>query len=390
MRLSFPSWQQDEPGSSDWWKARIAAFEESHPGVTIEFSKIAVGEVADKLLTQFAGGAPPQIVHMPYLNLLPFASQGFLEPLDGYLEGTDILENWTSLQEGCTWEDQTFALLLLAYGYSMVYNEKLFTDAGVTLPTDPQSFIEAAKALTKAPDQFGYGTTTQPGFNMFSHVSVFIIGNGGRVADENGPIVNQPEAVEAVGWWVDLVKSGVTPTGMETGPLRQLMQQGKLGMWFDGPWGQGFIKEASPDVLPNIKVARLPFSKIYGGASNVIAIPKDIPDEEKAVVAEFILSLATPEAQQEYNLMYCTPTARQDVEVSDEEVHASCPLIDPWVEALSSPDLVDYFPRSLATKTQELTRLFSESMQRLITSDAAVQDEMDQLQAQLEALAAES
>ena len=390
MRLSFPSWQQDEPGSSDWWKARIAAFEEAHPGVTIDFTKIAVGEVADKLLTQFAAGSPPQIVHVPYLNLLPFAAQGFLEPLDGYLADTDILQNWTPIQQGTQWEGQTYALLLLAYGYAMVYNEKLLTDAGVSVPTTPADFVAAAKALTKGPDQFGFGTTTQPGFNIFSHISVFIIGNGGRVATDEAPTVNSPEAVEAVGWWVDLVKSGVTPTGMETGPLRQLLQQGKLAMWFDGPWGQGFIKDAPPEVQPNLKVARLPFPKIFGGASNVIAIPKDIPDDEKAMVWEFIKSLATPEAQADYNLKYCTPTARTDVTVPAEEVHASCPLIDPWVEALNSPDLVDYFPRALATQTQEMTRLTGETLQRLITSDASVQEELDSLQAQFEALAAES
>src|SRR5688500_15444314 len=101
MRLSFPSWQQDEPGSSDRWNARIAAFQESHPGVTIEFTKVPVGEVADRLTTQFAGGQPPQIIHLPYLNLIPFADQGFLEPLDTYFEQTDIGQVWTPLQEGC-------------------------------------------------------------------------------------------------------------------------------------------------------------------------------------------------------------------------------------------------------------------------------------------------
>jgi multiple sugar transport system substrate-binding protein len=389
VTLRFPSWQQDEPGSSDWFKARIADFEASHPGVTIDFTKIAVGEVADKLLTQFAAGDPPQILHIPYLNLLPFASQGFLEPLDPYFANTDILANWSPLQSGCQWEGTNYALLLLAYGYSMIYNEKLLNDAGVAVPTTPEELVAAAKTLTVGPDQFGYGTTTIPGSNLFTHIAVWIVGAGGHITDDNGPTINSPEAVQGVSYWVDLVKSGVTPTSMETGPLRQLLQQGKLAMWFDGPWGQGFIKTAPPEVQPNLKVAQLPFPHIFGGSSNVIAIPKDIPDNEKQLSWEFLQSLTTPEAQRDYNLMYCTPTARTDVEVPEADVAASCPVIDPWVQALNSPNLVDYFPKALATQTSDLINMTSETLQRLITSDASVQDELDSLQKQLEDLKAD-
>jgi multiple sugar transport system substrate-binding protein len=389
VTLRFPSWQQDEPGSSDWFKARIADFEASHPNVTIDFTKIPVNEVADKLTTQFAAGDPPQILHIPYLNLLPFAAQGFLEPLDSYFEQTDILQNWTPLQSGCEWEGVNYALLLLAYGYSMVYNEQLLNDAGVAVPTTAEEMIAAAKTLTVGPDQFGYGTTTVPGSNLFTHVSVWIVGAGGHVTTDDAPSINTPEAVEGVSNWVELVKAGVTPTSMETGPLRQLLQQGKLAMWFDGPWGQGFMNSAPDEVKPHLKATQLPFPHIFGGSSNVMAIPKDISDDEKQLVWEFIQSLATPEAQAEYNVMYCTPTARTGVEVPEDELLASCPAINSWVEALNSPDLVDYFPKALATKTSQLIDLTSETMQKLITSDASVQDELDKLQAQLEDLQAQ-
>jgi len=388
ITLNFPSWQEDEPGSGDWWRARIAAFEESHPGVTIEFTKVGVNEIADRLLTQFAGGQPPQIVHLPYVNLIPFADQGFLEPLDSYFAQTDIPETWTPLQQGCEWNGETYALLLLAYGYAMIYNEALLQEAGVDVPTTPEALTEAAIAATESPAQFGFGTNTLPGNNMFASVSTFIVGHGGHVAAGDGPTINTPEAVAGVSQWVDLVRTPTTPTGMESGPMRQLLAQGNMAMWFDGPWGQGFIAGAPPEVQPNIKVAQMPFANTFGGSSNIVAMPASIPDEEKQLVWEFIQSLSTPEAQREYVTMYCTPSARQDVDVPAEELHEHCPLIDAWIDALNSPNLVDYFPRPLATNTAEVIRLVSESMQRLITSDAEVQPELDQLQAQLEELAA--
>ena len=386
MTLSFPSWQQDEPGSSVWWKARIAEFQTAHPNVTIEFTKVSVNEHADKLLTQFAAGSPPQIVHVPYLNLIPFADKGFLEPLDDYFKQSDIGQSWSPLQSGTVWKGQSFALLLLAYGYSMIYNEQLLKEAGVDIPKSGPDFVKAAKTLTKKPDQFGFGTPTTPGFNLFTFLSTFIIGNGGRVADETKVTVNSPEAVEGVSWWVDLVKSSATPTGTDTGPLRQLLGQGKLALWFDGPWGQGFVNMAAEAVKPNLKVERMPFKKVFGGSSNVIAIPTAIPADQKQMVWEFIKSLSTPAAQRDYTLKYCTPSARKDAEVAPADLHASCPLIDTWVESLNSPDLVDYFPRALATKTSEMTKMVSDTAQTLITSDASVSTELDKLQTQLEGL----
>jgi multiple sugar transport system substrate-binding protein len=386
MTLQFPSWQQDEPGSSDWWKARIADFEQTHPGVNIEFTKIGVSDIAPTLLTQFSAGSPPQIIHLPFLNMFQFADQGFLEPLDNWLETTDVPEIWTPLQQGTQWEGSTYAILLLAYGYAMIYNEMMFEEAGQAIPTTSQEFVNSVKAITKPPDIFGYGTTTQPGFNMLIHMETFMIGNGGHLMTDGVPSVITPEAIEGVSQWVDIVKSGASPTGLGTGELRQLLTQGKSASYFDGPWGQGFIRDADPEVKPHLKVTRLPFEKVFGGSSNIVAMPATLPQEQKEVVWEFIQSLTTPEAQKDYVLKYCVAPSRQDLDIPSDELHESCPLIDPWLEASNSPDLVDYFPYGLETKAIELSNLVSESGQVLITTDTPVEEEMERLQQRMEDL----
>ena len=35
VTLDFPSWQAEEPGVAEWWRALIAEFERTHPGVRI-------------------------------------------------------------------------------------------------------------------------------------------------------------------------------------------------------------------------------------------------------------------------------------------------------------------------------------------------------------------
>jgi multiple sugar transport system substrate-binding protein len=387
MTLQFPSWQQDEPGSSDWFKKRIAEFTTANPQVKIEFTKVANADIASNFLTKFSAGAPPQIVHLPFLNMFDFASQGFLEPLDDYFKGTDILQNWSPLQSRTIWQGKSYALLLLAYGYSMIYNEKMFQDAGITtLPKDGASWVEAVKKLTKKPDVFGTGICTVPGFNFFIHMQEYILGAGGNMMLNGVPAANTPEAVQGVKWWAEVIKAGATPTGTDTGPMRQMLEQGKMATYLDGPWGQGFIKIAKPEVLPYLKVAPMPFKKSLGGLSNVIGMPSSLPAEQKAVVWEFIKSLTTPQAQKEYLLMYCSPPGRINSGATDAEVKAACPLIPPWIDAFNSPDLVDYFPYGLEQKTAKLQNIVSQVGQKIATQDVDIKTELDGLQKQLEDL----
>jgi multiple sugar transport system substrate-binding protein len=265
-----------------------------------------------------------------------------------------------------------------------MYNEQLFEEAGIDIPTTGEEFVAAAKALTVAPDQFGFGTTTNPGSNMANHIITMITGAGGRVTTDGVPSVNTPEAVLGMEWWVDIVKSGASPTGMDTGPLRQLFQQGKMAMYFDGPWGQGFIAGADENVRPYLKAAPMPFGGIVpGGISNVISMAADIPDDEKEITWAFLESMTTPEAQKDYVLKYCVAPARQGLDITEEELLASCPLIDSWLAAGASDNLVDTFPTGLETVTSDLFDMLSETGQILITSDASVQAEMDKLQENL-------
>ena len=84
--LKFVSWQVDDGGMGDWWKAAIAKFEEEHPDVSIEFTKVERASYADTMTTLFAGGQPPHIVHLASFEYQNFAENGWMENLDPWLE----------------------------------------------------------------------------------------------------------------------------------------------------------------------------------------------------------------------------------------------------------------------------------------------------------------
>lgn len=383
--LRFPSWQQDEPGVSAWWKEQIAAFERTHPGVRIEFTKVPLAEHTDRLIAQFAAGTPPQIVHVPAQTFFPFADRGWLEPLDRYLDETDVKKTYHTLQaKECVWKGTTFCVLMLNYGYAWVYNEKLLRAAGKSVPRNVAEYVEALKAMTDAKNgQYGIGIVTLPGFNMVAHIAVFVYGAGGRWTDERGnPSVTAPEVVQGFKWWKEVVLTA-TPIGQESGRLRQLVMEGKVASYNDGPWMQGFALRANPDVRPHLRAAPLPFKATMGGPSNVVAIPRSISEDEKRLVWDFIKSGTVRDAQVRYTVAVGAPAPRQDVTVPNE-MRKDLPFFDVYVDAAKRA--VSWVPFGLEIRANEFIRLVSEHAQRMIVRNEPVERVLQDLQKELEAL----
>lgn len=383
--LRFPSWQQDEPGVSNWWKERIAAFEQAHPGVRIEFTKIPLAEHTDKLITQFAANSPPQIVHVPAQTYFPFADRGWLEPLDTYPGMDEVKKTYHPLQtKTCVWKGATDCVLMLNYGYAWVYNDKLLKAIGRAVPRNGNDYVQTVAALTdRQRRQFGVGIVTLPGFNMVAQIAVFVYGTGGRWTDDSGnPAVLTPQVVQGFKWWKQAVLTA-TPVGQESGPLRQLVMEGKVASYSDGPWMQAFAMQADPAVKPYLRAAPLPFQATMGGPSNVVAIPKSIPQAEKQLVWEFIRSAATKEAQVGYGIAVGAPPPRLDVTIP-ADARKNLPFFEVYVDA--AKHAVSWIPFGLETKASEFIQIVSQHAQRMIVQNEPVEKVLQDLQKALEGL----
>lgn len=383
--LRFPSWQQDEPGVSGWWKEQIAAFERTRPGVRIEFTKVPLAEHTDKLIAQFAAGSPPQIIHVPAQTFFPFADRGWLESLDRSLDETDVKKTYHPLQaKECVWKGSTYCVLMLNYGYAWVYNEKLIRAAGKSVPRNVEDYIDVLKSVTDQKNgQYGIGIVTLPGFNMVAHIAVFVYGAGGRWTDDRGnPSVTTPEVVQGFKWWKEVVLAS-TPIGQESGRLRQLVMEGKVASYNDGPWMQGFALRANPDVRPHLRAAPLPFKATMGGPSNVVAIAKMISEDEKRLAWDFIKSGTTKDAQMRYALAVGAPAPRLDASLP-AEMRKDLPFFEVYIDAAKRA--VSWIPFGLEVRANEFIRLVSEHAQRMIVRNEPVERVLQDLQRELEAL----
>ncbi len=391
--LKFISWQVDERGYGDWWRQAIAEFESTHPDVKIEFTKVARDEYADTMLTLFASGSPPEIVHLASFEYQKFADNGWLEDLGPWVEQSDLdLSNWAG-QEKCVWEGTTNCVMLLYFGFVMAYNERLLSEAGVQVPTTYDEFIEAARTLTidkdgdGITDQFGTAHQTTAGNQYLHEMLNYILDAGGYWTDSEGkPAMNTPEMIEGLSRWKTILTEGLTPLDMGSGETRQLFNEERIAMRVDGPWIFGVMRGADPAVLEHLKLAPPPFSPPVGGSSNIITMPSDISQDKKELVWDFIEIVTSEDFQKRFAEEGASPAPRPGA-VTDA-VYERVPHFDLLIETQQAAAAagVDRIPLGLEIQFNEFAKIVRNEVQRMVIEDLDPAEVAARLQEQAEAL----
>ena len=373
--LKFISWQVDEAGMGEWWREVIDRFEAGNPGVSVEFTKVDRGAYADTMTTLFAGGQPPQIVHLASFEYQNFAENGWMENLDPWLEKDGVdLTGWAG-QSTCVWNDETACIMLLYFGFMMAYNPEILAEAGLDVPTNYEEFLAAARATTKdlngdgITDQFGTGHETKGGAGQYlTELLNYVLDAGAYWTDKQGNVtIDTPEMIEGLTRWKTIYGEGLTPRDMSSGEIRKLFADGKMALRLDGPWLYGTMKKgAAADIL---KVAVPALSPPVGGSSNVLGMAADIPDEEKQLVWEFIRLTMTPEFQRKYATLAgnTPPSPTADVSGVEETVPHFQIVVDTQKAAAAAG--VDRIPTGLEVQYGEFGKMVQEEVQRMLIED---------------------
>ncbi|WP_164470439.1 ABC transporter substrate-binding protein [Bosea sp. Root483D1] len=390
--LKFVSWQKDERGVGDWWGSVIKEFEATHPGVKIEWTKVERGAYADTMTTLFAGGKPPDIVHLASFEFQKFADNGWLEPLDGYIKDAKFdLKGWAG-QDTCTWNKQTVCTMMLYFGYIFAYNEEMLKKEGLSVPKTYADFLAAAQKLTKdingdgIVDQFGTGHETKGGGGQYmSEMMNYTLDAGGRWTNDAGKVtINTPEMIEGLSRWKTIVKSSLTPRDLPAGEVRQMFADGKIAMKMDGPWLYPIIQKGK--AKDQIKLGMVPFTPPVGGSSNVLGIAADAPKENKKLVWDFIAIATSDKFQSSYATLGASPppSPRADTSAASKDT----PHFDLLVKATkaAADAKVDRIPKGLELQFNEFAKMVMEESQRMIIQDLDPKTVAATMQAKAEAL----
>ena len=181
--------------------------------------------------------------------------------------------------------------------------------------------IEVARALTVdttgdgAVDQYGFvfPTVTHAGVETTATSFLFEYDPDGHWVNEAGEL-NRDAITFAWTQMRRLIADGSVPLGLDNNAKRQFWVEGRAAMMLEGPWIQGNINSAADGVREGLQVAATPFAgTVYGGASNVLAVPADIDPDRQELAWKFIELFTSEEWQSKYASVAGQPPARAGV-----------------------------------------------------------------------------
>jgi multiple sugar transport system substrate-binding protein len=228
----------------------------AHPNVTVNVATGAstTDELLTKLSAGFTSGTYPDISYAYGSWAGQLAESGKTQNLSTYVK--DAAAGWdefpASARATVTVDGKVVGFPAVVDNLGLLYNKKLFTAAGLALPTDTWSwddFRSAAKRLTNlATNTYGSAYSVAGSEDTTWHLWPLLWQKGGRILDGKKATFNSDAGVAAL----DVLRQvAVDDKSMYLDQTDEkyipLFYDGHVGMIISGPWVMHDLKEHNVD-----------------------------------------------------------------------------------------------------------------------------------------------
>lgn len=361
VTISFPYLWGGPEGEA--LEAIITKFNDSQGAVVV---KGASSPDFQKQLTDMAGPNGFDISDNFGSTVGSWASAGTLAPLDDLIaaDGFDLADFVPAAIQDNQFEGKTYALPIAVHTQLLLYNKKLFADAGVAKP--PTTIAELKDAIVKLTKVDDSGNITQLGMQAPDMINLAYVFGGNWFGADGKPSPDNPGNLDALKFWVDNVVSKYGTDKVqkfesgygEYASAQNPFYTGKVAMVIDGEWQPTFIKQYAPDLDWGVVPVPVPEPSLAGAGqltSSMFFIPKNAPHRQEAWT--FLKYLVSPEAMTAFSRALANLPARTSLLA--DPAYADIPQFSAWLDSLKSPNLktLSSLP-STAEYTRDLTDAF--------------------------------
>jgi len=240
------------PEFTDYFLKVIAAYEESHSGVTVKWVDVPYDAAVQKLLAAVAAGNPPDVVNLSSNFLSKFYSFGALMKLNGRLPDSARTSYLPNAMKNGVYSTDTVALPWYLNTYVLIYNNQMLREAGFSGRDVPQTFDGMVLFARRFKDMSGkFAFFLNIGKDSFLPMVLESEGIHLISADGSRAIFNSPEGVAAVEKWVRLFRDGYLPRETVSGRASSLIEpymSGQVASVFTGPVFLGRVRANAPAI----------------------------------------------------------------------------------------------------------------------------------------------
>jgi multiple sugar transport system substrate-binding protein len=279
-------------------------------------------------------------------NVGAWAAKGVLEPLDSYLakDSFDTGDFVKAAMDQSRRAGKTYALPVAVHDFQLLYNKKLFTEAGIAGP--PQTTGEWAADIAKLTKVEG-GEIHQIGYANPDLTTMAWAFGGSWFDGQHRPTPDSPGNVAAAQFYVDNVvkKYGAAAVQKFTSGFGEYASpqnpfyQGKVATIIDGEWQSAFVKQYASGL--EWGVAPLPYPDGHPElrdttqvSASVLFIPRNA--QHKAEAWTFMKYLLDSKAMLSFTHTLANLPARNSLLA--DATYQDLPQFDTWLRALKSPN----------------------------------------------------
>lgn len=377
------------------WDDDVAAFEKAHPGVNVKSTDQQPCFDPKTFAAKLAGGQMETVFMVPVTNYADVIAKKQAKDITGV---TGLVKNYEDIKpdvrEMVTEDGKVYGVPNVSYSVGLVYNRKLFKEAGLDPDQPPKTWDEvraAAKKIAGLGDGhvgFGeYGGGNTGGW----HFAQAIFSRGGEMVVDGKAAFNSPEGKAVLQTlhdmrWKDNSTGSKLNIGWES--LMQQMAAGKTGMMLGAPDVVTDVVQKFQGAKDDYGITAIPEGKasLSGGEAYMIN-PKANAAETKAAMQWIDFQFNTPgKGRHDYargkangeavgvpnnDYMGDSPTGQKIAELRKENAVLPVEYYQPYVEGSKGVQLKLEPP-----KAQELYAVLDVAMSAVLTRENADIDKL--------------
>jgi multiple sugar transport system substrate-binding protein len=322
-----------------------AEFNATHPHITVTPQSDGNNDYAlQKVDAAIAGGKPPDIAYIYGSNAANIATSSKVVDLTSWL-AQDKSFGWSHFfpfeRQVATVNGKVVGIPALVDNLALVYNKKLFRQAGLSDPTANwtwSTFEHAALKLTDTADkQFGWAYVNDASEDTVWRYWAMLWQAGGSILTSSGKqaAFDSPAGLKALDLLQTLSQHHAIYLDNGSDNYLPLFDAGHIGMLWTGPWDLNQIRSSSVDYGVQILPGDVNHQTISGPDNWVMF---NNGSQKVAASWEFLKWLMSPRIDMQWALMTGDLPIRDDVQsLPDYKKYiARYPGINVWVDNLEN------------------------------------------------------
>lgn len=300
VELTFQS-LSDQPAAIEATQQIVDSWNADNPDVQVTIVPAGWDGIYDKLITQFNGGAAPDIIHFEAAGIVPFAVDGYLADLTD-LMSTDFADDVPSgIMSTVTVDGQVVAYPTELQSYMVFANRTLLEQAGVDIPTGDTMTWDEMREIATATTTDG---TVGLGWGLKSPTAAFMTmaptfggtyfegtGEDATLNVDDGELAI-PEIVSEMTAEGTLAPVTLSQSGSE---VLASFYAGQIAMTIQGSFQAANIATDAPEDLDWVVLPPLEGSAGAGQAANPQTLSVNIDSEHVEESARFLDYFTQPE-----------------------------------------------------------------------------------------------